>query len=93
MNAHDMSRATSGAAAEEAEDGERQKSGVRATRVLAELFGLTREPPAWSKAPPTPLLPHDPVAFEREPPYPDCAEVLAAVSAESLGGNLVRRVF
>lgn len=89
MNAHDLT----GAGADTAETEERLKSGVRAARGLAELLGLASEVPPWSDGPPAPLLPHDPAAFDREPPYPDCAEVLSAVAVESLGGDLVRRVF
>jgi hypothetical protein len=90
MNAHDL---TETAGEDAAEDDQRPKSAVRATRGLAQLLGLEAEPPPWSEAPPTPLLPHDPRVFEAPPPYPDAAEVLAAVAAESLSSGLVKKLF
>jgi hypothetical protein len=90
MNAHDLALP----AADDADgDAPSSKSGLRATRELAQLFGLDAGPPVWSEHPPLPLLPHDPVAFEPPPPLPRASEVIDAACRESLGGDLAGSLF
>jgi hypothetical protein len=93
MHAHDLAHQGSDESAEGDQPAEELKSGIVATAKLDQTDATEAETPAWSEARPSPLLPHDPVAFERPPPLPDHTEVLRAVAEEALGNGLCRRMF